>query len=233
MIIHLLTVDDDEAVRDLIKESFAGETGYRISGIDSGRKALASIGKAPPDLVLLDWKLPDMTGQDVCRALRADAHTAGIAIIMLTSIDNLSTKVESLDAGMDDYLTKPFEILELKARIKAVLRRKVPWLVPSRILEFKGVVIDPASYKVHVHGKDAGLTKVEFEILHLLAVNADRSVSRAYLESRVLDLDLARASRSLDVHLSHIREKLGQKESRRLETMRGVGYIFSGDNTGA
>lgn len=226
MIVHALIVDDDETHAAVVKDALVRE-GFRVRCAGTVEEALAAIDKRLPDLLLLDWKLPDRDGIDVCRILRKDPQTAQLPIIMLTSLKALDKKVEGLDTGADDYLAKPFELQELRARIRAVLRRRTPWLLQAVPIELGTLRLEPFAYKAFVSDKDIRLTKVEFEILYLLIVHAGNIVQRRYIESRALDVDEPTDSRPLDPHFSRLREKLGPKLAACIETARGQGYLFT------
>lgn len=226
MIVRLLAVDDDRDTLRVVKESFEAESSFRVDVAENAAQALERMAKLMPDGLILDWKLPDRNGRDLCAQLRRDPKTTALPIVMLTGETGLREKVDALDTGADDYVPKPFKVLELKARVRAVLRRRVPWLVQSQVLEFEGLLIDPGNYKVFVQKKPVAMTKVEFEILYMLAVNPGKLIQRRYIEDRALDMDLPTDSRPLDTHMSHLREKLGAKIAKRIETVRGIGYIF-------
>ncbi len=227
MIVQILIVDDDETHNAVVRAALAREKDYRVACVGTAREAKAVLAKRLPDLLLLDWKLPDGEGIDICRALRRDPESASLPIIMLTSMKAPDKKVAGLDTGADDYVAKPCDLAELKARVRAVLRRRLPWLIQSAPAQIGPLRLEPLAYKAFVDGKDVKLTKAEFEILYLLVANADRIVQRRYIESRALDADEPTDARALDVHLHHIREKLGPKVSKWIETSRGLGYIFS------
>lgn len=226
MVINLLIIDDDAAHSQLIAEALALDK-YRVAMEKDAESGLKAVATNTPDLLLLDWKLPDRDGPQVLEILRRKPDTAQLPVIMLTSMKATKNKVEGLDTGADDYLTKPCELPELRARVRAVLRRRLPWLVQAAPLESGELTLDPAAMIASVNGKNIALTKIEFEMLYLFVANAGRIVQRRYIESRVMDVDLPTGSRTLDVHLSNIREKLGPKTAKRLETSRGLGYIFS------
>jgi len=225
MIIQLLAVDDEKDILDFIKAVFVHESGYRVETAATGRRALELIAKGPPDLVILDWHLPDISGFEVCRILRRDPKTAGLPILMLTAEARMAKKVDALDKGADDYIVKPPHVDELKVRTKALIRRKLPWLVQSQPLAFGDLKLDPESLKAFVKGKDLDFTPMEFNILYALAVNAGHIVQRRYLELRVLGAE--EFTRALDVHLARIRSKLGPAHAKRIETAKGLGYLFN------
>lgn len=211
----------------MVRETFEADPSFKVTCVETGEQALERLSKSEPDLMILDWNLPDRSGKDLCKLLRNNAATAGLPILMLTALTGVNERVDALDSGADDYVPKPFYVQELRARVHAILRRKSPWLVQGPVLEFKGLRIEPSNYRAYVQGKDIGLTKLEFEIFYLLAVNAGRLIQRRYIESRALEMEFPTDSRPLDVHMSRIREKLGARLAGRIETVRGVGYLFS------
>jgi two-component system phosphate regulon response regulator PhoB len=225
MNVNILAVDDEKEVLDFITAVFSGDPEVRVDTAASGREALDRIGRHPPDLVILDWRLPDMPGPEVCLKIRRDPKTAGLPVLMLTSEAELKRKVAALEGGADDYLVKPPHVAELKARVKALLRRKLPWLAPSRPLEFGGLKLEPEGLRVSLKGKDLGFTAMEFNILYMLASQPGHIVRRRALELRVLGAE--EFTRALDVHMSRIREKLGPLHAKRIETAKGLGYVFS------
>jgi DNA-binding response OmpR family regulator len=227
VIVQLLAVDDDKTMLEMVKAAFVHERGYRVDTTTSGREGLKRAAAGDADLIILDWNLPDLSGFEICQILRRDVNTAGLPILMLTAEARMNKKVDAIEKGADDYLVKPFHVDELKVRVKAILRRRAPWLVQSQPLEFGDLRLDPSSLKASVGGKDAGLTPMEFNILYALAANAGRIVQRRFLELRILGKE--EFSRALDVHLSHVREKLGARHAKRIETAKGLGYLFSGD----
>lgn len=223
--VRLLAVDDDKDVLDFVASVFSTERGFTLETAGTGRRALDMIGKGAPDLVILDWKLPDLAGFDVCRILRRDPKTAGLPILMLTAEAAMSRKVAAIEEGADDYLIKPPNVGELRARVKALIRRKLPWVLPTRPLESEGLKLDPSGLKVTVKGKDLGFTEMEFNILYMLVAQAGTIVRRRAIEDRVMGAE--EFTRALDVHMSRIREKLGPAQAKRIETAKGLGYIFS------
>ncbi|MFA5103629.1 MAG: response regulator [Candidatus Margulisiibacteriota bacterium] len=222
----VLIIDDEKDIVENIEYNLTKE-GYKISRSYDGINGLEAVQKKMPDIVILDLMLPGMTGIEVCKAMRSDPKTASIPIIMLTARGEETDKIVGLEVGADDYMTKPFSIRELAARIKAILKRygkKAEPVVSSLI--FSGLDIDPDSHTVKVSGKEIALTAKEFLLLEHLARNPERVFSRDRLLDLVWGIDVAIETRTVDVHVRRLREKLG-KSAKYLKTIHGVGYKFS------
>jgi len=219
----VLVVEDEPDIRNLVVHHLTRD-GFRCRTATSGAEALASVRAAAPDLVVLDLMLPEMSGLEVCRRLRADQATAGVPIIMLTAKTDEVDRIVGLEMGADDYVAKPFSPKELVARVRAVLRRARPGET-SRPLGAGTVSLDTARHLVTVGGRTVQLTPKEFDLLHALLEAAGRVLSREHLLNRVWGY--ARAdeieSRTVDVHIRRLRAKLGAEE-RRIATIKGVGY---------
>ena len=221
----IVIVEDDEDIADSIRYNLDRE-GFRVRVAPSGEDALHLILERPPNLVLLDLNLPHLNGFEICRRLRAEAATARVPILILTARTGESDKVLGLNLGADDYITKPFSMRELVARVNAVLRR-VDGVEPSRPVYNDGVLmIDPSAFNVCCQGRDVRLTRKEFALLEELARNHGRVMTREALLDRVWGLAYYGDSRTLDVHIRRLRQKLG--EPGLIETVTGVGYRLSG-----
>lgn len=217
----VVIVEDDEDIADSIRYNLERE-GFRVRVAATGEEALNLILDGPPDLILLDLNLPHMSGLEMCRRLRAESTTSGVPILILTARTDESDKVLGLNLGADDYITKPFSMRELVARVNAVLRR-AGGLESSRPVYDDGVlVIDPATFSVRCQGLDVRLTRKEFALLSELARNRGRVMTREALLSRVWGLTYYGDSRTLDVHIRRLRKKLGQADL--IETITGIGY---------
>jgi DNA-binding response OmpR family regulator len=198
--------------------------GYQVDRVDSGREALKSYEDA--DMVLLDLELPDLDGVEVCRLIRADSDTP---MITLTASQTHLDRVLSLQAGADDCMAKPFEFRELIARIDAVLRRvAIPSSAPF-VITFGPLSVDPRSRRVQLNDRQISLTRKEFDLLHLLASSPETVVSRRELMSKIWADEWATTSRTVDTHVSSLRNKLGHGDW--IVTVRGVGYRLGSGTT--
>lgn len=225
----VLIVDDEEHIIELITFNLELK-GYEVDSASDGEEALQKFKKIKPDLILLDIMLPKINGIEVCRRIRESEELPDVAIIMLTARGMEKDKVEGLEVGADDYITKPFSIQELMARIKAVMRRwnTLPKERESEHLEYGALQIDPQNYEVYKNGVKLDLTLKEFELLKLLAVNRGKVFSRNDLLDKVWGYEYFGESRTVDVHIRHLRKKIedDDKDPRYIETVRGVGYKF-------
>jgi phosphate regulon transcriptional regulator PhoB len=221
----VLIVEDEPDIRNLLVHHLTRD-GFRCRTAATGVDALARVRAMPPDLVVLDLMLPEMTGLEVCRRLRADPATAAVPIIMLTAKADEVDRVVGLEMGADDYVAKPFSPKEVVARVRAVLRRVHPGEA-ARPLTAGTVSLDASRHLVTIAGKPVELTPKEFDLLHALLEAGGRVLSREHLLNRVWGY--ARAdeieSRTVDVHIRRLRAKLGAEE-RRIATIKGVGYRF-------
>ncbi|MCX8114940.1 MAG: response regulator transcription factor [Burkholderiaceae bacterium] len=215
---RLLLVEDDLTLGDAVR-SYLQSLGHVVDWVTRVTEARAA-ALEPFDAILLDWKLPDGSGVDWLRELRAKPATNQRApVLLLTARDRLDDRVEGLDAGADDYLVKPFELAELAARVRAVARRASG--APQSLLVAGRVELDPAARRVTVDGRPVDLTAREYALLEALLRRAGRIVSRADLEQLLYGYDGEIASNAIEVHLSSLRRKLGRDA---IETVRGMGY---------
>jgi two-component system response regulator MprA len=218
---HVLVVDDDEGISAALRRALEYE-GLRVSLAKDGYGALDEIRRHAPDLVVLDLMLPGLDGLEVCQRLRAER--SGTLVLMLTARDAMADRVRGLDAGADDYLIKPFAYEELLARVRALLRRRVP---ASGSLTFGDLVLDPSAREVHRAGRAIDLTAQEFDLLHHFLGHPRQVLSRAQLLDAVWGLPAATASNVVDVYVGYLRNKLeAAGEPRLLHTVRGVGYVL-------
>ncbi len=228
----ILVVDDEENIVELIKFNLERE-GYRVVTAGDGNTAIALAESESPDLILLDVMLPGMDGLGVCRILNQKPKTRNIPIIMLSARAEELDKVLGLEIGADDYVTKPFSTRELVARIKARLRRnreseEIILDKSCSRLVFNRLVIDQEKFLVTVDGSRLDLTPKEFELLKFLACEPGKVFSRDYLLEKIWGYDYLGDSRTVDVHIRHIRQKFEQipGQPQFIETVRGVGYRF-------
>lgn len=223
----VMVVDDEEALQRLLVHNLERE-GYQTAAVGDGIKALEMIRQLNPDLVILDLMLPGMNGLDICRRLRQE--NIDIPIIMLTARDEEIDKVLGLELGADDYVTKPFGVRELMARVKAILRRNQrPNVIEEQgVIKAGPLIVNLESYEAFFYGKPLELTLKEFELLSVMVRNRGRVLKREYLLDTIWGYDLETGSRVLDVHISKLREKLEEdtKHPRFIKTIRGIGYKF-------
>jgi DNA-binding response OmpR family regulator len=222
----VLVVEDEHDIAALIKHALERSGEMQASIVGSGDAALRAIADRPPDLIILDLNLPVLSGTEVCRILRARPETAGLPVIMLTARTGESDRVAGLDLGADDYVTKPFSLRELSARVRAVLRRRMAAVaVKPAIYRGGRLVADFDAVAVSVDGAAVRLTRREFELLRFFVENRNRVVSRDRLLERVWGYDRFIETRSVDVHVGRLRAKLGPVGSQ-IETVVGLGYRF-------
>ncbi len=228
---YILVVDDEEAIRGLISFNLQKE-GFEVGTAAGGPEALDQVAKRPPDLIILDWMLPGLSGLEVCRQLRGRPETVNIPIIMLTARAEEVDKVLGLELGADDYVTKPFSPRELTARVKARLRgrqsRRPEGEAGESIVSLEGLYLDREKYLARKQGRDLELPPKEFELLFLLAANPGRVFRREELLDRVWGYEYPADTRTVDVHIRHLRQKVEEDPNRpeTLLTVRGVGYKF-------
>jgi two-component system phosphate regulon response regulator PhoB len=220
---RILLVEDEPAIQELIVCNVES-AGHEAMRADSAEQAIESIRDSLPDLVLLDWMLPGMSGVELARRLRSEKRTRDVPIIFLTARSEERDKLAGLDLGADDYVTKPFSPRELLARIKAVLRRRSPQSTDDAV-EIDGLVLDPGTHRVSGGGIELDLGPTEFRLLHFLMTHAERVHSRAQLLDRVWGDHVFVEERTVDVHIRRLRQALSPSGHDRLvETVRGSGY---------
>ena len=225
MAVSVLVVEDDKNIQELLR-LYLEKEGYAVTTASDGGQGLSKFRAIKPDLVLLDVMMPVMDGWAVCRAIRAENQTP---VIMLTAKGELDDKVTGLKSGADDYVTKPFEMREVLARIEAVLRRadRSPDAKKSRRLTFDKLVIDMDAFELIVDGKKVDTPPKEMELLFYLASSPNRVYTRNQLLDEVWGFDFFGDSRTVDVHVKRLREKLeGVSTGWSLKTVWGVGYKF-------
>ena len=222
---RVLVVDDEPDLLELVRVNLS-QAGYEVETAETGSQALERLRRSPPDLMVLDLMLPDLSGTEVCRHVRADGSLAEIPIIMLTAKADEVDRVVGLELGADDYVTKPFSPRELTLRVRAVLRRRQPGAATSSVLEREVLRLDPERHRCFVQGDEIDLTAKEFALLHGLMLRPGRVMTREQLLDNVWGTDIAVTTRTIDTHLKRLREKLGAAGSL-IETVRGVGYRFA------
>ena len=223
----IMVVEDEPALVDALEYGLAAE-GFEVVTTSDGAQSLALFDRERPDLILLDLMLPGMSGTEVCKRIRANS---AVPIIMLTAKDGEIDKVVGLELGADDYVTKPFSMRELTARVRAVLRRGGEWDVPElgAPMEVQGVRMDSERYEVAVRGERVDLPPKEFALLELLLRNAGRVMTRDLIIDRVWGGDYVGDTKTLDVHIKRLRSRIEDDPHRPklIVTVRGVGYKFA------
>lgn len=219
-------VEDDQNICEL--EQYAlKNNGMEAEGFGNGADFFAACEKRLPDLVLLDIMLPDWSGLDILNQLRTNVDTRNIPVVMVTAKDSEIDIVKCLDQGADDYITKPFGLMEFMSRVRAVLRRAQRQNV-TPVLTFCEVEMNPAAHRVAVEGKEVELTYKEYELLRFLMENPGKVLSREALMNRVWNTDFSGESRTLDIHIRTLRQKLGAA-GNYIHTVRKVGYQLTGE----
>ncbi len=222
----ILVVEDEPAIQSLIEVNLR-RAGHEVQLASDAETARRLVQEALPDLVLLDWMLPGMSGVDFARLLRGDARTRMLPVIMLTARAEERDKIEALELGADDYVTKPFSPRELMARIKAVLRRHAPQ-VTEDVVELGGLRLDPATHRIAAGGVDINLGPTEFRLLHYLMTHPERVHSRTQLLEQVWGDPVFVEERTVDVHIRRLRAALEPGgHDALIQTVRGSGYRIS------
>ncbi|MFM8490532.1 MAG: phosphate regulon transcriptional regulator PhoB [Candidatus Methylopumilus sp.] len=223
---NILIVEDESPILELLALNIS-QAGYNPLRAISAEHAEKLISEALPDIILLDWMLPGMSGIDFAKKLRSNTLTKTIPIIMLTARSDELDKIKGLEVGADDYITKPFSPRELNARIKAVLRRKAPELTED-LLKINGLELDPVSHRVTGNNKPLEMGPTEFRLLHFFMSNPERVYSRSQLLDKVWGSQIFIEDRTVDVHIRRLRNILAQSQHENLiQTVRGSGYRLS------
>ncbi len=221
----ILLVEDELAIREMIKFAFY-KSDFILLEAEDAETALVMIMREHPDLILLDWMLPGISGLELAHRLKKDDASNEIPIIMLTARGEENDRIRGLDAGADDYVTKPFSPRELMARIKAVLRRTTP--EKDGILELGGICMDSVKHRLSVSGKQFDLGPTEYKLLHFFMTHPERVYNRSQLLDRVWGGDVYIEERTVDVHIRRLRKALTEfKVEHLIQTVRGAGYRFS------
>ena len=219
---RVLVVEDEPAIQELLAIALT-TAGFGVDVTDSAEEALQSINKALPEAVLIDWMLPGMSGLQFARQLRGHPRTAELPLIMLTARGDESDRVAGLETGADDYITKPFSPRELVARIRAVLRRRMPQHAGD-VITHSGVQLDPAALSVTIDGTECSINPTEFKLLRLLLSQRGRVFNRGQLLDLVWGDHRDVEERTVDVSIRRLRVALGPRGDELIETVRGVGY---------
>jgi two-component system phosphate regulon response regulator PhoB len=225
---YVLVVEDEDALATLLHYNLDKE-GYVVGVAGDGEEALTMASERAPDLVILDWMLPKVSGIEVCRRLRGRSETRNVPIIMLTARGEESDRIRGLDTGADDYVVKPFSMIELTARVRAVLRRIRPGLADDRIT-VGDIVIDRVAHRVKRQGKEVHLGPTEFRLLDYLMQHPGRVFSREQLLDAVWGSDVYVEARTVDVHIGRLRKALnGDVDGDPIRTVRSAGYSLDLD----
>ncbi len=227
---HILVVDDDRAVRDSLARSLQ-YSGYEVSTATDGVEALAALSANRPDAVIMDVMMPRLDGLETTKALRATGND--VPILVLTARDAVDDRVDGLDAGADDYMTKPFALDELMARLRALTRRTRADAADasdedtSQVLTFAGVTLDPQTREVYRNGRRISLTRTEFALLQTFLEHPRKVLERSWLLNEVWGFDFPTTANSLEVYIGYLRRKTeGDGEPRLIHTVRGIGYVL-------
>ncbi|SFT93798.1 phosphate regulon transcriptional regulator PhoB [Halomonas saccharevitans] len=221
----VLIVDDEAPIREMIAVALE-MADYRVLEADSAQAAHAMVVDHQPDLVLLDWMMPGISGIELARRLKREEATAELPIILLTAKGEEDNKIQGLEAGADDYITKPFSPRELVARLKAVLRRATPQGVEDAV-EIDGLLLDPVSHRVSVDGQSLEMGPTEYRLLQFFMTHQERAYTRGQLLDQVWGGNVYVEERTVDVHIRRLRKALGEPYHQLIQTVRGTGYRFS------
>lgn len=221
----ILVVEDEQDLAEMLTYNLEAE-GYVVRQTDAAEMAEVLIAEEEPDLIVLDWMLPQISGIELCRRLRSRVDTQHIPILMLTARGDESDRIRGLSTGADDYVVKPFSLPEILARIKAILRRAAPERVAD-VLEFKDVLLDRAAHQVKRGQRDVRLGPTEFRLLEFMMESTGRVLSRSQLLDGVWGRNAYVDERTVDVHIGRLRKALVRgREADLIRTVRGAGYIF-------
>ena len=220
----ILLVEDEAAQREVISYNLSA-SGFRVAEARDGEEAMQLVAEDPPDLIILDWMMPHLSGIEVCRRLKARAETREIPIIMLSARTEELDRVRGLETGADDYVIKPYSVAELMARVRANLRRVRPSTV-GIVLEFQDIRLDGETHRVTRAGEALTLGPTEFRLLATFMERPGRVFSREQLLDRVWGRDIYVETRTVDVHIARLRKALGQGGGALLRTVRGSGYAL-------
>lgn len=225
---RICIVDDEPSIRRLVSVALRDE-GYETEEFSDGETLLAALRHELPDLVVLDWMMPGLDGLEVCRRLRQDPATRPVPVLMLTARGDENDRIAGLTVGADDYLSKPFSIKEMAARVKALIRRKEYMTGQSPVLRAGGLSLDASARQVLLDGRPIELTAREFDLLAVFMRNQGQVLSREQLLDQVWGVGYGGEARTVDVHIRYLRQKLEPEGGamRYIHTLRGVGYRFS------
>ena len=226
---QILIIEDEPDIQELLSFNL-DNNGYKVYTASNGEKGLEVARKEHPDLILLDLMLPGIHGLDVCRIIKSDQDTSGISIIMLTALGQEEDIIKGLETGADDYVTKPFSLQVLQARIKSVLRRVPENIENTKTIKIHDIQIEPRTREVKINGETPELTFTEFQILHLLASHPGWVFTRYQIIDKIRGDNYPVTDRSVDFQIVGLRKKMGDK-GNLIQTVRGVGYRFHPDES--
>ena len=226
---QILIIEDEPDIQELLSFNL-DNNGYKVYTASNGEKGLEVARKEHPDLILLDLMLPGIHGLDVCRIIKSDQDTSGISIIMLTALGQEEDIIKGLETGADDYVTKPFSLQVLEARIKSVLRRVPENVENTKTIKIHDIQIKPRTREVKINGDVPELTFTEFQILHLLASHPGWVFTRYQIIDKIRGDNYPVTDRSVDFQIVGLRKKMGEK-GNLIQTVRGVGYRFHPDES--
>ena len=221
---RVLIVDDEPPVREMLAVALE-MAGFEVTEADNAATALNQVASSIPDLMLIDWMMPQVSGLELCRRLRRNPDAASIPLILLTARGEEDAKIKGLEVA-DDYITKPFSPRELVARLQAILRRTTPKGIEEPV-EFTELRLDPIGQRVTAFGRLLTLSPIEYRLLQLFMTNPDRAFSRTQLLDRVWGGDVYVEERTVDVHIRRLRKALGSAHEDLIQTVRGTGYRFT------
>jgi two-component system phosphate regulon response regulator PhoB len=224
---QVLLVEDEVAIREMLRFALM-QSEYEVYQAENAQQAMDVLSNGTVDLILLDWMLPGISGIELCKRLKKDNNYKNVPVIMLTARADEDDKIQGLNAGADDYLTKPFSPRELLARINAVLRRVSSNKITDKILEYDGLTLNEKSHRVTSHQKTIELGPTEYRLLQFLMSHPERVFSRAQLLDNVWGNNVYVEERTVDVHVRRLRKSLEEtKHDHLIQTVRGAGYRFS------
>jgi two-component system response regulator MprA len=221
---QVLVIDDDDGVRTAVRRALVLD-GHDVLSAESGQAGLDQLAVTSPDAIILDLGLPDIDGMEVCRRLRSTGDRT--PVLMLTARDAVEDRVDGLDVGADDYLVKPYDVRELRARLKAIVRRNLEDDDGGQTMRFGELTLDPDLHGVRVGGREIELTRTEYQLLELLMLNPRRVLTSELIYERIWGYDFGLAGNSLRVYIGYLRRKLELNgEPRLIQTVHGVGYVL-------
>jgi DNA-binding response OmpR family regulator len=225
---RVLVVEDEQDIRDLIRMQLELQN-YQVTAVENATEAISSLNREQFDIALIDRMLPDSSGIQLTKTIRKEDKLKGLPIIMVTAMSESENIIEGLDAGADDYITKPFDINILHARVRAQLRRRMQAPQETQVVEREGLNLDVQKCRVTVHGKEINLTHTELQILVALATQPGIVLRREVLLENIMGEGIHVTTRTIDTHIAGLRKKLESCASL-IETIRGVGYRFKDDD---